>query len=93
MNKFVLAGILVLMLMGIASAGGTSYVYANGQRIAKVNESGVYYYHPDHLGSTSAITDSDGEVVEEQVNLPFGEPISGSEKYGFTGKEHDETGL
>jgi len=31
--------------------------------------------------------------MEEQVNLPFGETISGSEKYGFTGKEQDETGL
>jgi len=80
-------------MAGIASAESTSYVFANGQRVVKVNETGVFYYHSDHLGSTSAMTDSNGDVVEEQINLPFGEPISGSEKYGFTGKEQDETGL
>jgi len=81
----ILAGIL--LLTGIASAD--SYVYANGQRIAKLNESGVFYYHSDHIGSTSAITNENGKLVEEQVNLPFGEPLKGSEKYGFTGKEQD----
>jgi len=81
----------ILLMVGIASAD--SYVYGNGERVAKVNESGIFYYHSDHLGSTSAVTNSKGEVVEEQVNLPFGEPVSGNEKHGFTGKEHDETGL
>jgi len=84
---------IILLLAGIASAGGTSYVYGPNGPIAKINESGAYYYHSDHLGSTSAMTDEDGEVLEEQVNLPFGELIFGSEKYGFTGKERDETGL
>jgi len=83
---------VILLLAGIA-VGGTSYVQANGQTIAKLNDTGVYYYHSDHLGSTSAMTDEDGKIVKEQVNLPFGEQISGGEKYGFTGKEHDETGL
>jgi len=83
----------LLLMAGIASAESTSYIYANGQRLAKVNESGVFYIHSDNLGSTSAMSDKDGNVVEEQVNLPFGEPVSGDERYGFTGKEHDETGL
>jgi len=77
----------ILLMAGIASAD--SYIYGNGQRLVKVNESGVFYFHSDHLGSTSVITNSKGEVVEEQINLPFGEPISGSERYGFTGKELD----
>jgi len=91
MNKSNLFGTLVLFLFLSCSvhATSTSYVQANGQTIAKVNETGVYYYHTDHLGSTSAVTDSDGEVVEEQVNLPFGEPIQGGERYGFTGKEFE----
>jgi len=83
----------ILLMAGTASAESTSYIYANGQRVVKVNETGVFYYHSDNVGSTSAITDKDGKVVEEQVNLPFGEPVSGDEKYGFTGKERDETGL
>jgi len=82
----------ILILAGIASAG-TSYIHANGQLIAKINETNVTYYHSDHLGSTSAVTNKVGEVVEKQVNLPFGELISGSEKYGFTSKELDETEL
>jgi len=92
MNKFNLIGILVSVLLSGAVAG-TSYVQANGQTVAKINDSGVYYYHLDHLDSTSAMSNQDGEVAEEQINLPFGELLSGSEKYGFTGKEHDETVL
>jgi len=79
---------VILLLAGIAS-GGTSHVHGADGLIAKINETGVYYYHSDHLGSTSAMTDSEGDVVEKQVNLPFGQQISGSEKYGFTGKELD----
>jgi len=92
-NKFYLAGILALSLMiGIASAG-TSYIHANGQLIAKINETGnITYYHSDNIGSTSAVTNEAGEAVE-QKNLPFGELLEGSEKYGFTSKERDETGL
>jgi len=90
MHKLYIVGILLLLSGAVA---GTSYVQANGQTIAKINETGTYYYHPDHLGSTSAMTDRKGDVVEEQVNLPFGEVVSGSEKYGFTRKELDETGL
>jgi len=86
MRGLCIAGILLLLSGAVA---GTSYVQANGQTIAKINESGVFYYHHDHLGSTSAITNSDGDIVEEQVNLPFGELISGNERYGFTGKELD----
>jgi len=90
MQKFLLAGILLLLSGAVA---GTSFVQANGETIAKINETGVYYVHSDNIGSTSAITNEAGKVVEEQLNLPFGEKISGSEKYGFTGKELDETDL
>jgi len=93
MNKPTLVGILGLALLLTEIASATSYVYGNDQLIAKVNDSGVYYYHSDRIGSTSAMTDSEGEVIEEQVNLPFGQLVSGSERYGFTGKELDETGL
>jgi len=89
--KFQITVILLVMLSGVVA--GTSYVQANGQTIAKINESGIYYYHSDHLGSTSAVTNETGEVVEEQVNLPFGQLLTGDEKHGFTGKELDETKL
>ena len=33
----------------------------------------VYYYHPDHLGSSTAITDKNGKPYQFFLNLPFGE--------------------
>lgn len=32
-----------------------------------------FYYHPDHLGSSSYITNLEGEVVQHIVYVPFGE--------------------
>lgn len=60
----------------------------------------IRYYHQDHLGSTSVMTDSDGQMVEEAANYPSGQPrrqfqLRGlRENYHFTQKEQDgETGL
>jgi uncharacterized protein RhaS with RHS repeats len=38
----------------------TKYVFAGSSRIASKKQSTVYYYHTDHLGSSSVITDSAG---------------------------------
>lgn len=59
-----------------------------------------FYYHPDHLGSSSYITNLDGEVVQHIEYVPFGE-VSVEERnniwntpYLFNAKEFDEeTGL
>jgi RHS repeat-associated protein len=47
------------------------------------------FYHSDHLGSTTVITNSSGGVVEETFYDPYGEIISGGEKsrYDYEGKE------
>ena len=56
----------------------------------------VYYYHGDHLGSASWITNHNGDAVQHLQYLPYGEPYvdkrtSGySERFRFTGKERDE---
>ena len=56
----------------------------------------VYFYHSDHLGSASWITDSGGQAIQHLQYLPYGEPYinqrtSGyNERYTFTGKERDE---
>ena len=34
-----------------------------------------FYYHPDHLGSSSYITNLDGEVSQHIEDVPFGEPF------------------
>jgi hypothetical protein len=33
----------------------------------------LYFFHPDHLGSTSYVTDDKGAVYEHQQYFPFGE--------------------
>jgi len=60
----------------------------------------VYFFHSDHLGSSSVLTDSEGIPYQFLVYLPWGE-ILGEQKaapfstpYQFNGKELDsETGL
>jgi len=56
----------------------------------------VRYYHHDHLGSASAITDAAGALVEENTFYPFGTPRNEhrlrpiEESYKFTEKERDQ---
>jgi RHS repeat-associated protein len=65
----------------------------------------TYYYHQDHLGSTSWVTDQNARVHEHVEYFPYGEvwrdprsdigasPVKG-QRFLFTGKELDEeTGL
>jgi RHS repeat-associated protein len=59
-----------------------------------------YYYHSDHLGSTSLITNLDGEIVQHVEYVPFGEVFieernnTWNTPYLFNAKELDEeTGL
>jgi len=61
-----------------------------------------YYFHSDHLGSSSLITNQSGDVVQHLEYIPFGEvfiderPSTGtwSTPYKFNAKELDEeTGL
>jgi RHS repeat-associated protein len=61
----------------------------------------TYYYHPDHLGSTSWVTDQNGRVHEHVEYFPYGEvwrdpasdrdgaPVKG-QRFLFTSKELDE---
>ena len=60
----------------------------------------TFFYHSDHLGSTSYITDDKANITQYDAYLPYGELLvdehSSSENmpYKFNGKEMDEeTGL
>ena len=48
---------------------------------------------PDHLGSTSLMTDSSGNAIENTSYEPFGEILSGGDasRYQYEGKEFDST--
>jgi RHS repeat-associated protein len=74
------------------------YYFVNKQRVAENSStSGVRYYTKDHLGSSSAITDANGNLVLRTVNSPYGSEVynqgTGDVAYKFTDKEKDNTGL
>ncbi len=61
----------------------------------------VYFYHPDHLGTATLLTDFSGAPYQFFLNLPFGEDMASqhsttadfSSRYKFNAKELDkETG-
>lgn len=67
----------------------------------RVDTGAIYYYHPDHLGTSTFLTDANGNAYQFFLNLPFGETMAEQRPtdyyvtpYKFTGKELDEeTGL
>ncbi len=80
--------------------GCSKHIFAGGTRIAlkDVNTGDVVYYHSDHLGSSSVMTDGTGTIVQELAYFPYGnirDNIGAVDvNYKYTGQEHDEsTGL
>jgi RHS repeat-associated protein len=87
----------------------TKHIFLGDTRICSVNvgarfiEPEYSYYHGDHLGSTSDITDASGVLKQHTEYLPYGETYtmsvgsasaSESSEYLFTGKLLDSsTGL
>jgi RHS repeat-associated protein len=83
----------------------TKHVFVGSSRLASRiipgsgSDSPVFFYHADHLGSTSFVTDEEGELYEHAQYFPFGEQWvlqQGSQDlpHLFTSKELDEeTGL
>jgi len=76
---------------------GAGYGYSNGM---SQQERDVFYYHSDHLGSTSYITDKDGNATQFVCYKPYGEALvdehntTFEQPWKFNGKELDsETGL
>jgi len=54
----------------------------------------VTYYHPDHLGSSSVLTDASGSLSDESQYYPYGETFSETDgtatQYKYTGQEKDD---
>ncbi len=83
------------------------HIFAGNTRVATAMKApgadeSVYYYHGDHLGSSSVVTNGAGAFHEGLEYFPYGEtwvhasasPGSQSMPYRFTSKEQDpETGL
>ena len=70
-----------------------TYVFHEGQLVAERDNDGTkVYHHPDHLGSTSLITDSGGNLLENSFYSPYGVILDGGEesRYDYEGKEFDD---
>jgi RHS repeat-associated protein len=60
----------------IAGATTTRYIYAGGEVVATITADGISttttYTHADHLGSTNAVTDSNGDLTKTLDYYPYG---------------------
>ena len=76
------------------------YIFYNRSTLYKSAPEAVFYYHTDHLGSATLVTDDDADVVQQIAYLPYGEDWVDIRHHGyfgsaykFNGKEKDdETG-
>ncbi len=88
------------MTCAISWTGGCGGSASNNGASSNAPQQGVVYYIDDHLGSTTLVTDSNGNVLREEARYPYGldrkidNPGSVDAHYVYTGKELDEeTGL
>jgi len=69
--------------MRIVNSSGVydfTYIYQDETLVSRINpEENKNFYHPDHLGSTSLITNENGGIVENTFYGPYGEVLSGGE--------------
>ncbi|MBN1645511.1 hypothetical protein JW868_00560 [Candidatus Woesearchaeota archaeon] len=80
--------------VSVINSSGTynyTYVYHNGQLVAQELDGVKHFVHSDHLGSSTVVTDSTGDVVEDTTYAPFGQILSGGEesRYDYEGQEFD----
>ena len=79
----------------------TKHIFAGSRRVASKSSSGIFYYHPDHLGGLNVGTDGTGAWQSTNFYYPYGEnwapagiPTGAGPSYKYTDHEEDpETGL
>ena len=76
----------------------TKYIFAGNLRVAQMVGSTVSYFHKDHLGSSTVMTNASGTLVESTNFEPFGgqraHTGTDTSAYKFTDQEFDaENGL
>jgi len=99
-TEFMSDGINPLQEQAVAGANWTAVTMTGlgvDEILARGDFSGVYYYLPDGLGSTVALTDGAGAIHTQYTYTPFGETTRtgtvGTNPFQFTGRENDNTGL
>jgi RHS repeat-associated protein len=75
------------------NSDGSTVDYLNGpgvdDKLRQTSSTGTVYFTQDHLGSTRALTDASGNVVENINYDSFGNGSSTLSRYGYTGREWD----
>jgi RHS repeat-associated protein len=75
------------------------HIFAGSQRVVSIRSDGnEQYYHPNHIGSASVITDAKGNQKEQIEYLPYGTYRQRTDydgsfpdvNYTFTGQEDDD---
>jgi RHS repeat-associated protein len=97
-ERYVYDGQNVIEDLDSSSSVVTSYLNGPGidNHLRQTNNStGVSYFLTDHLGSTSALTDGSGNLLEQISYGSFGNHVGSSRtRYTYTGRERDpDTGL
>jgi RHS repeat-associated protein len=94
MKIFVVA-LLCMLLIGSVSAVEYTYYYSGNRLIASDGASGREYYGQDRLGTNRMVFATDGNSRGKYTSLPFGQVVEDTttERFDFTGKEKDSTGL
>jgi len=88
------------VLLDLNAGWSVATTYLNGPAIddhlrQTSATTGISYYLTDHLGTTAALTDSAGSVVDQLAYDSFGNSSGSSlTRYGYTGRERDpDTGF
>ena len=67
-----------VMVKNASGSFNYTYVKHEGQRIAELKPDGQkIYLHPDHLGSTTLVSNESGEAVENTSYSPYGLQLEG----------------
>ena len=93
-TRYIFSGVKVIAEYVNGAAVGSparEYIYSGSALLATIEGSTTTYHHQDHL-SVRMNTDSNGAVVGQQGNYPFGEAwytSSATTKWRFTSYERD----
>ncbi|MGD2249992.1 MAG: RHS repeat-associated core domain-containing protein, partial [Candidatus Methanofastidiosia archaeon] len=91
---YIYSGSAVIYEKNLTTEKEASYIHGPAGLLCKNVNGLTDYYHTDHLGSTRLITDESGNPVTDIQYTPFGETITQEEeRFLYTGKEKDATGL
>jgi len=91
------AGLPRLLVEKGSDGTNYNYLYFGGMLYGRTGSEGTVYYHHDGLGSVVAITNANGNILNEYTYEAFGEPNIIQETVEnsimFTGEPYDQSGF